>query len=208
MIFPKNGADTPEIRFKDFNEKWEEKNLGDITDVRDGTHDSPKYLSSGYPFITSKNVKNGHIDFNDIQYISEKDFIEINKRSKVDKKDILMGMIGTIGNIALIREEPNFAIKNVALIKNIKEVHYVYLYTYLQSPMTLNQLDKAMDGGTQKFIALNKVRQLFIYTPRDYKEQTKIGNYFQKLDKLITLQQKELEKLKNIKKASLEKMFV
>ncbi len=207
-MFPKNGADTPKIRFKGFSEKWEEKALEDITDVRDGTHDSPKYISSGHPFITSKNVKNGHIDFKDIQYISEKDFIEINKRSKVDKKDILMGMIGTIGNIALIREEPNFAIKNVALIKNIEEVNYLYLYTYLQSSITLNQLEQAMDGGTQKFIALNKVRQLTIYTPNDYKEQEKIGNYFQKLDIQIDLQLQEMIKLKNIKKASLDKMFV
>ena len=85
----------PAIRFKGFTDDWEQRKLSEITDVRDGTHDSPHYQSFGYPFITSKNVKNGFINYDDIQYISEADFEEINKRSKVDVNDILMGMIGT-----------------------------------------------------------------------------------------------------------------
>jgi type I restriction enzyme S subunit len=130
-MFPKNGAEIPEIRFKGFTDAWEQRKLNEITDVRDGTHDSPKYYLEGHPFITSKNVKNGLISFDEIQYISDYDFNEINKRSKVDKNDILMGMIGTIGNIALVREIPYFAIKNVALIKDINIVYYLYLYHYL-----------------------------------------------------------------------------
>ena len=106
---------------------WEQRKLDTITDVRDGTHDSPQYVETGHPFITSKNVKDGFINYEDIQYVSDKDYEEINKRSKVDKNDILMGMIGTIGNIALVRETPDFAIKNVALIKDIGDVYYRYL---------------------------------------------------------------------------------
>lgn len=101
----------PEIRFAGFNDAWEQRKLDTITDVRDGTHDSPQYVETGHPFITSKNVKDGFINYEDIQYVSDKDYEEINKRSKVDKNDILMGMIGTIGNIALVRETPDFAIK-------------------------------------------------------------------------------------------------
>lgn len=89
-----------------FTNYWEQRKLDTITDVRDGTHDSPQYVETGNPFITSKNVKDGFINYEDIQYVSDKDYEEINKRSKVDKNDILMGMIGTIGNIALVRETP------------------------------------------------------------------------------------------------------
>ena len=49
----------PKIRFKGFTDDWEQRKLNEITDVRDGTHDSPKYIEYGHPFITSKNIKNG-----------------------------------------------------------------------------------------------------------------------------------------------------
>jgi len=199
-------AKMPAIRFKGFTEAWEQRKLDDIADVRDGTHDSPQYYSEGHPFVTSKNVKDGYINYDDIQYISYADFEMINKRSKVDKNDILMGMIGTIGNIALVREEPDFAIKNVALIKDIKKIYYVYLYHNLQSSSILDQLSEAMDGGTQKFIALNKIRNLAISVPK-YEEQLKIGNFFERINNLITLHQRKLLKLKNVKKGMLEKMF-
>ena len=189
------------------NYTWEQRKLGDICDVRDGTHDSPRYVNSGHPFITSKNIKEGFINYEDVQYISDDDFNEINKRSKVSVNDILMGMIGTIGNIALIREVPDFAIKNVALIKDINKVSCHYLYHALQSKGVTNQLSENLDGGTQKFIALNKIRELAIpFTCKS--EQNKIGAYMDNIDNLITLHQRKLEKLKNLKKACLEKMFV
>ena len=196
----------PEIRFAGFNDAWEQRKLDTITDVRDGTHDSPQYVETGHPFITSKNVKDGFINYEDIQYVSDKDYEEINKRSKVDKNDILMGMIGTIGNIALVRETPDFAIKNVALIKDIGDVYYRYLYHCLQSNSVAHQLDENLDGGTQKFIALNKIREIVIPVPSEH-EQHKIGDYMESLDNLITLHQRKYDKLTKVKKSMLEKMF-
>lgn len=158
--------------------------------MRDGTHASPQYVSKGYPLVTSKNIKEGCIVFDDVQYISTKDFIEINKRSKVDKNDILMGMIGTIGNVALVRETPEYAIKNVALIKYTGRIYYQYLFQYLQSLQTIRQLDQSLDGGTQKFIALNKIRELNISVPSNA-EQNRVGDFFAYLDSLITLHQRK-----------------
>lgn len=196
----------PKIRFKGFTETWEQRKLNEISDVRDGTHDSPKYQSTGHPFVTSKNVKNGYITYDDIQYISDEDFEEINKRSKVDVNDILMGMIGTIGNMALIRTEPDFAIKNVALIKDTKQINYLYLYHLLQSPFIASQLTSGMDGGTQKFVSLGNVRNLDVVIPSDA-EQDKLGHYFENLDTLITLHQRKCEQTKQLKKYMLQKMF-
>ena len=196
----------PQLRFAGFDDTWEQRKLNEVSDVRDGTHDSPKYQSIGHPFVTSKNVKNGYITYDDIQYISDEDFAEINKRSKVDVNDILMGMIGTIGNMALIRTEPNFAIKNVALIKDTKQINYLYLYHLLQSPFVEKQLTSGMDGGTQKFVSLSNVRNLNVIYPSDI-EQDKIGRYFEHLDHLITLHQRKHDKLTNVKKSMLEKMF-
>ena len=202
----KNEQNVPRVRFKGFTDAWEQRKLDTITDVRDGTHDSPQYVETGHPFITSKNVKDGFINYEDIQYVSDKDYEEINKRSKVDKNDILMGMIGSIGNIALVRETPDFAIKNVALVKDIGDVYYRYLYHCLQSNSVAHQLDENLDGGTQKFIALNKIRELVIPVPSEH-EQHKIGDYMESLDNLITLHQRKCETLQKLKKSMLQKMF-
>lgn len=205
-MFPQNGADKPEIRFKGFTDAWEHCKLNSIADVRDGTHASPQYFSSGHPFITSKNVKDGYINYDDVQYISDEDYEEINKRSKVDVNDILMGMIGTIGNLALIREEPDFAIKNVALIKDTGDIFYLFLYHYLQSETVLNQLLENMDGGTQKFVALKRIRELNIAFPIK-SEQQAIGTYFHNLDSVITLHQRKCDKYKSIKAGLIRKLF-
>ena len=200
----------PVLRFKDTNGKdypaWEQRKLEEITDVRDGTHDSPKYIVSGNPLLTSKNVKEGYINYDDVQFISDNDFEKINQRSKVDTNDILMGMIGTIGNLALIREEPDFAIKNVALIKDLKQANQYYIYSYLQSPVVFNQFSNSLAGGTQKFISLKNIRELNIAIP-SIQEQEKIGLFFESLDYLITLHQRKLEALKKLKRTLLQKMF-
>ena len=196
----------PNIRFKGFTDDWEQRKLSEVSDVRDGTHDSPSYLSQGHPFVTSKNVKDGYINYEDIQYISDEDFEAINKRSKVDVNDILMGMIGTIGNLALIRTEPDFAIKNVALIKDTKQISYLYLYHYLQSPSTEKQLLLGLDGGTQKFVSLKNIRDLNVIMPAEA-EQVKVGTFFESLKNLITLHQRKCEQTKELKKFMLQKMF-
>ena len=206
QMFPQKGETTPKMRLPGFTGAWEQRKLDTITDVRDGTHDSPQYVETGHPFITSKNVKDGFINYEDIQYVSDKDYEEINKRSKVDKNDILMGMIGTIGNIALVRETPDFAIKNVALIKDIGDVYYRYLYHCLQSNSVAHQLDENLDGGTQKFIALNKIRELVIPVPSEH-EQHKIGDYMESLDNLITLHQRKLYKAKKIKQGMMQQLL-
>ena len=83
-----NNSHKPAIRFQGFTDAWEQRKLSEISDVRDGTHDSPSYLSAGHPFVTSKNVKDGYINYDDIQYISDEDYEAINKRSRVDINDI------------------------------------------------------------------------------------------------------------------------
>lgn len=202
----KTKVNVPKLRFPGVAGEWEERKLSEISDVRDGTHDSPSYLSKGHPFVTSKNVKDGYINYDDIQYISDEDFEAINKRSRVEINDILMGMIGTIGNLALIRTEPDFAIKNVALIKNTKQVSYLYLYHYLQSPSAERQLLSGLDGGTQKFISLKNIRELTVMVPSEA-EQLKVGTFIESLDNLITLHHRKLDQIKEYKKGMLQKMF-
>ena len=205
-LFPKNGKHIPEIRFKGFTDAWEQRKLSDVADVRDGTHDSPKFYNDGFPLVTSKNLKGGSIDFSDCSFISEQDFNEINKRSKVDPGDILFGMIGTIGNPAIV-EHTGFAIKNVALIKEGNIINNRFIYHLLSSKVFENYIARENAGGTQKFIALNQIRNFDFLAPA-LVEQNKIIELLDCISQNITLHQRKLERLQEVKKGLLQKMFV
>jgi type I restriction enzyme, S subunit len=129
--------------------EWKKVRLGEIADVRDGTHDSPKKTSKGAPLVTSKNIKNGQIDISNTYLISEHDFHIINKRSKVEQWDILFSMIGTIGECAIVKEEPYYAIKNVGLFKNNgNRQNARWIYYYLKS----NKAQENITSGSSGFI--------------------------------------------------------
>lgn len=186
---------------------WEQRELNKTNDVRDGTHDTPKYIDSGYPLITSKNLtSSGTINFDDISYISEDDFNFINKRSNVDTNDILFGMIGTIGNPVLVGNDTNFAIKNVALIKKSDSINQYFLINILNSNIFKKYIIKTNQGNTQKFISLSQIRKFTFYAPQLY-EQIEIGKILQKIDSVITLYDRKLKLLSQIKKYFLDNLF-
>ena len=146
---------------------WEKIHLGDVCDVRDGTHDSPQYYNEGYPLVTSKNVTGGRIDLTNCSLICEEDYEKINQRSKVSIGDILMPMIGTVGNPVIVDIEPVFAIKNVALIKfkTDSKVTNSFVKALLESDYFDNAVISKVRGGTQKFISLGDIRKLEICLP-------------------------------------------
>ena len=162
--------------------------LGKLCDVRDGTHDSPKYLEeSEYKFITSKNIVNNEIDFSEAKYISKQDYDKFNTRSKVNYGDILMPMIGTIGKPIIVNipdEEIDFAIKNVALIKFLDDskVTNVYIKNLFDSDYFENAISQNKRGGTQKFIALSDIRKLEIEIP-PIELQNKFAEFVKQVDK-------------------------
>ncbi|MCG9710885.1 restriction endonuclease subunit S [Pseudoalteromonas sp. Isolate3] len=145
--------------------EWLKTTLGEVCDVRDGTHDSPKYQESGYPLVTSKNLKNGRINLDKIKYISESDFTKINERSAVHLGDVLFAMIGTIGNPVVIKYLPNFAIKNVALFKPKEMCDSQFLKYYLESPYVIEKMGSEAKGTTQKFVGLGYLRNFPVDIP-------------------------------------------
>ena len=151
--------------------------LGTCLDVRDGTHDTPKYVTEGIPLVTSKNLNKGSIDFSNVKYISQADHYAISLRSKVDDNDILFAMIGSIGNPVLYHGEANFSIKNMALFKSIPNgmlMDYVFWWLYLSQ----NSMKKEAAGGLQGFVSLKYLRNFFIPVP-PLPEQMRIINTIQ-----------------------------
>jgi len=165
---------------------WEIAPFESIVSVKDGTHDSPKMSDFGYPLITSKHLKNGYIDFDSAYLISEKDFLEVNKRSKVDRLDILITMIGTVGNLFFVDYKSiDFAIKNVGLFKTSEKPHLAeYLYLYLGSSNITNYLASRQSGTTQSYLTLKTLRTIPVVLPKvELVEafKTKISSIFERI---------------------------
>lgn len=187
--------------------KYDFHKLGTICDVRDGTHDSPKFIQKGYPLVTSKNITSGVLDLSDVKYISEKDYNEINKRSLVEKGDIIYAMIGTVGSPVIIEIEPNFAIKNVALFKfrDNKILNNKYLKEVLDYHQVKAQIEFELKGSNRSFVSLTILRNLQIPLP-SYSEQEKIVREIEGLDaernkflnRISTLQNEIQTKFQNI----------
>ncbi len=164
-------------------ESWEWARIKSCMDVRDGTHDTPKYVEHGIPLITSKNLSNGYLDFSTAKFISIEDHLSIKQRSKVDDGDILFAMIGSIGNPVLYRGSQEFSIKNMALFKKISdEIIMDYVYIFLRYAQTYMKKDAT--GGVQAFVSLNYLRNYLIPVPPQ-NEQIRICNAIIKLCKKI-----------------------
>ena len=161
---------------------WKWVRLGDCFDVRDGTHDTPKYVSNGVPLVTSKNLCNGILDLSNVKFISLEDAKKIDERSKVDRNDILFAMIGTIGNPVIVNVEPNFCIKNMALIKYNKfmDTNYI-LYLLIKAQ---DDMKKEAQGAVQSFVSLSFIRNFPIPLP-PLAEQKRIVAKIEELEPLV-----------------------
>ena len=163
-------------------ESWVWVRLKSVFDVRDGTHDTPKYVDKGIPLVTSKNLKFNGIDFNAAKLISDRDFSIISLRSGVSEGDVLFAMIGTIGNPVIVTSGlQKFAIKNMALFKqyksNICNINYFYYFLLLEQ----TKMKNLATGGVQSFVSLDFLRK-YLYPFPPIKEQERI---IQKTDLLF-----------------------
>ena len=145
---------------------WTENILSDICTVKDGTHDSPKYVADGIPFVTQKNIRDGQVNFDKVKFISQEDHDNFYKRSDVKLGDILIAMIGVNrGEVGLVNEPRIFSIKNVGLIKASPNINMNYLLYYLKSDFAKKYVDSQSRGGAQPFIGLTKLRVFPILHP-------------------------------------------
>lgn len=176
----------------DIPQSWRWARMQYFLDVRDGTHDSPKYYAQGVPFVTSKNISKGYLDFTDVNYISQADADKINQRSLVEDNDILLAMIGSIGNPVKVHKDREFAIKNMALIKavpqsNINMDYVLILLRYMQAIMKRDS-----SGGVQKFVSLSYLREFPVPVPPIEEQQRivdRVNVLMEKLDEFSEIEQ-------------------
>ena len=196
----------PQFRFKGFSDSWEQHKLSDGTNkIGDGLHGTPKYSEDGdVYFVNGNNLVNGQIVIT-----SETKRVTSNEQSKDDKalneNTILMSINGTIGNLAWYRGENLMLGKSAAYIE-VSDFDKKFIYTYLQTRPVKDYYLNSLTGTTIKNLGLKAIRNTNIYTPT-IDEQAKIGVLFQNLDMTITLHQRKLAKLKELKKGYLQKLF-
>lgn len=203
-MFPREGKNIPEIRFSGFTETWEQRKLGEIVGIYDGVHQTPKYQDGGIMFLSVENIAT----LQSSKYISEDDF-KRDYKVYPQENDILMTRIGDVGTTNVITDNSLKAYYvSLALLK-YKSTNPYFLSNAIQSDYVKNGLaNRTLKTAIPMKINKDEIGKVDVMLPTSVKEQTKIGTYFRNLDNLITLHQREVEKLKNIKKSCLEKMFI
>jgi type I restriction enzyme, S subunit len=189
---------------------WFRTKISRFCEVKDGTHDTPKFLDPNeetIPLVTSNSFINGEIDFTKSKHISVEDHMEINKRSDVQINDIIMSMIGSnIGNRVLVKTDSPFSIKNVCLFKTSKLGGLVpkYLLNLIDSKYLMYQVDFNQKGGGQPFLSLNELRNLIFPFPPE-NEQNQIVEHLdkltQKIDTTIKIESKRIDLLKEYRQS-------
>ena len=145
---------------------------------------TPKYVSEGVPYITSKNIKNGKIIFDDIKYISKEDFDEISKNRRVQKNDLLITMIGTIGESAFVDDEKEFYGQNLYVVR-IDESKCLrkYFYYFLSMKAIKEKLVAKKNTSSQGYIKAGSIDNLMLPLP-SISEQRKLIDYLECFDSL------------------------
>ena len=204
----------PKIRFKGFTADWEQRKLSEIASMhaRIGWQNlrTSEFLDEGdYMLITGTDFADGSINYSTCHYV-ERERYEQDRNIQISNGSILITKDGTLGKVAYVQGLSVPATLNAGVfnieIRNIDNVDERYLFQYLKAPFLMAYVDKKSTGGTIKHLNQNKLVDFPVMSPMK-EEQSLIGDYFQSIDKLITLHQRKLDKLINVKKSMLEKMF-
>ena len=199
------------LRFRnendDFYSEWKSTQLKNITQIFDGTHQTPKYVKKGIPFYSVENVTANN--FSVTKYISEEVFTKENNRVKIEKGDILMTRIGDIGTVKYIDWNVNASFYvSLALIKNNNNYNSKYLAQYISSEKFQNELwNRTIHVAFPKKINLGEIGECLLKIPC-IEEQIKIANFLSSMQENIETEKEILEKLEFQKKFLLANLFV
>ena len=196
-------TEIPSIRFRGFDDAWEQRKLGDIVGIYDGVHQTPNYQNSGVMFLSVENIAT----LKSSKFISEED---LKRDYKVfpQENDILMTRIGDVGTTNVVTDNGLKAYYvSLALLK-YKSTDPYFLSNAIQSDYVQKGLaNRTLKTAIPMKINKDEIGKVSVMLPLSATEQQQIGTCFRNLDNLITLHQRKFEKLTNVKKSMLEKMF-
>ena len=215
-MFPKDGESVPEIRFAGFTDPWEQRKLGDVADIKTGPFGTllhaEDYVDDGIPIVTTEHFKTGVLpkDKEGIPQVSEEDAKRL-EQYRAKEGDILFSRVGSVDANAQVFAGQDgwlFSGRVLRARPDLTLVSSAYLHYELETEEVKSSVISRAVGGTMASINTEILFQTPIFIPAKMTEQNKIGSTCARLDSLITLHQRKLELLRNIKKSLLDKMFV
>ena len=215
-MFPKDGESVPEIRFAGFTDPWEQRKLGDVADIKTGPFGTllhaEDYVDDGIPIVTTEHFKTGALpkDKEGIPQVSEEDAKRL-EQYRAKEGDILFSRVGSVDANAQVFAGQDgwlFSGRVLRARPDLTLVSSAYLHYELETEEVKSSVISRAVGGTMASINTEILFQTPIFIPAKMTEQNKIGSTCARLDSLITLHQRKLELLRNIKKSLLDKMFV
>ena len=204
----------PALRFKGFTDPWEQRKLGDISEIKTGpfgsTLHADDYVSDGIPIITTEHFKTGSlpIDKCGLPQVSENDFSRLSAYI-LNAGDIVFSRVGSVDINALITPFQSTWLFSgrVLRVRPQNKNSSQFLHTLLETEDVKNDIRTRAVGQTMPSINTEILKTTPLRLPESTLEQEQLGKYFLNLDTLITLHQRKYEKLVNIKKSMLDKMF-
>lgn len=214
-MFPKEGEVVPEIRFKGFTGAWEQRELGEISEIKTGPFGSSlhasDYVADGVPIITTEHFKFGSIEKNKylIPMVSDTDHSRLIAYS-LKTGDIVFSRVGSVDTNALVEPESDGWLFSgrVLRVRSSEKYDSGFLHNLLETDDVRNDIRNRAVGQTMPSINTQILSATELTIPSSKREQQRIGNFFKGINQLLTLHQRKLEMLKNVKQAFLEKMFV
>ena len=204
----------PALRFKGFTDPWEQRKLGDISEIKTGpfgsTLHADDYVSDGIPIITTEHFKTGSLptDKYGLPQVSENDFSRLSAYI-LNAGDIVFSRVGSVDINALITPFQSTWLFSgrVLRVRPQNKNSSQFLHTLLETEDVKNDIRTRAVGQTMPSINTEILKTTPLRLPESTLEQEQLGKYFLNLDTLITLHQRKYEKLVNIKKSMLDKMF-
>ncbi len=210
QLFPREGETQPRLRFPEFEDagEWETRQLRQLTSkISDGIHATPIYDATGeYAFINGNNLADGRILINEkTKRINVAEFIKY--KSPLDDRSILLSINGTIGNLAIFRNEKVILGKSACFINiNSGLVDKLFIYYSLQSDRIINFFNIELTGSTIKNLSLGTIKSVQLLVP-PLPEQQRIADCLTSLDDLIAAQTQKLALLKTHKQGLMQQLF-
>jgi len=212
-LFPSNGEKVPVLRFADFHNNWEQHKLGDLMKVGSvkRIHQSD-WKKQGVRFLRARDIVSAYKGKKDqdLIYISKEKYLEYSKISgKVSKNDLLVTGVGTIGVPILIKNDNPVYFKdgNIIWFQNNNKLNGDFFYNSFNSGNIQSFIKNVSGAGTVSTYTIKNGQKTPMLIPLS-EEQRKIGDIFNRVNNLITLQQKKLNSLKKLKKFCSQNLFI
>ena len=176
--------------------------------ITDGTHQPPKFVLSGIPFLFVSNIVTNEIHYDAEKFISEETYNELIKRTPIEVGDVLLSTVGSYGHPAVVKENKPFCFqRHIAYLKpNNSEVNSEYLRCAILSTDLQRQIDESVKGIAQKTLNLSEIRKLRLQLP-SLSLQNQFAAFVERIDRQKQTVQQSLEKLELMKKALMQEYF-